>query len=446
MRDARGAEREYRVMVAAAQIDSRHVMPLVDHQLDTDAFYLVMPRATSNLRTYLDNHGPLDLPTVWQIFEDLAHGLADLDQAGLLHRDIKPTNALHLDNRWVWGDVGLGRFRDEATATETFAGFGTLEYRAPELFRGNPHSFQTDLYALGCTIAEIVNPVPPVFSVSEPAQRHLHEEPDFSGIPDARLVHILRSTLLKSPGGRPHDSEAFARHVNAARAKAQNRTNQPTTSAPGPAAALTTEPGELSPLQRLEERSLARRQAQDAATARQLSFVQAGDDAMAILQRTWDELLLQVEEEVLESSHGHDMNTWWLDVGDWRLLITTDRPTTSEHEAVLLGEIKVADYGTLGGQLVSNLVATRHNDGHISWKIVSFEQATIPQDKVPHENVAVTPSPSGTRGALQAHDLERVLTLSHTNQKGYAPVLITERELTAPALIEVLYLEAQSPE
>ncbi|MFV0526893.1 MAG: serine/threonine-protein kinase, partial [Acidimicrobiales bacterium] len=84
------------------------------------------------------------------VVADLAHGLAFLHEQGLVHRDIKPGNALYDNRRWKLADFGLMR---ELTATGSYhragALMGTPQYMAPELFRSASATNASDVYALG---------------------------------------------------------------------------------------------------------------------------------------------------------------------------------------------------------------------------------------------------------------------------------------------------------
>ncbi|MFV0259745.1 MAG: serine/threonine-protein kinase, partial [Acidimicrobiales bacterium] len=84
------------------------------------------------------------------VVADLAGGLAFLHDQGLVHRDIKPGNALYANPRWKLADFGLMR---ELTATGSYhragALMGTPQYMAPELFHSASATNASDVYALG---------------------------------------------------------------------------------------------------------------------------------------------------------------------------------------------------------------------------------------------------------------------------------------------------------
>lgn len=96
-----------------------------------------------------------------QIFAEIADGLNHAHKSGIIHRDVKPGNII-VDQAGSsklidFGIAKLSQQDDEMNVrTETGVLIGTLNYIAPELFRGAPPSPQTDLYALGLVLYEML--------------------------------------------------------------------------------------------------------------------------------------------------------------------------------------------------------------------------------------------------------------------------------------------------
>jgi eukaryotic-like serine/threonine-protein kinase len=89
--------------------------------------------------------GPMDDKTTSQIGVSLCDALAAVHNAGLLHRDIKASNAMRDDSgRILLMDFGLSQNLLAAAAVS-----GTPGYQAPEVLAGHPASVQSDIYAMG---------------------------------------------------------------------------------------------------------------------------------------------------------------------------------------------------------------------------------------------------------------------------------------------------------
>lgn len=99
-----------------------------------------------------------------QLAIELVSALEALHQAGVVHRDLKPTNIFLRDSKEaVLGDLGASsRASDEETEiTSVGVLVGTASYMAPELWRGEPATPMADLFALGITMHECLTGVHP---------------------------------------------------------------------------------------------------------------------------------------------------------------------------------------------------------------------------------------------------------------------------------------------
>lgn len=103
---------------------------------------------------------PLPWRSVLEIGLGLARGLAAVHRQGVLHCDIKPANiVLTRAGEPKLIDFGIARVRHNSPTTETSTSHefaGTPLYMAPELWQGHPFSEQTDIYALGLVLHELL--------------------------------------------------------------------------------------------------------------------------------------------------------------------------------------------------------------------------------------------------------------------------------------------------
>jgi eukaryotic-like serine/threonine-protein kinase len=127
--------------------------------------YLVMEYIPGQtLQQWMDEHGPLDVPDVLRIGQQVAVGLGAAHAVNLIHRDIKPSNIL-LSNgpneRAKISDFGLARAVDDATLTSSGLIAGTPMYMAPEQARGEVLDHRADLFSLGSVLYQMASGRPP---------------------------------------------------------------------------------------------------------------------------------------------------------------------------------------------------------------------------------------------------------------------------------------------
>ena len=202
-------------MRLARRVESPHVVPVLDAGDD----YLVMPLYARTLAEVV----PLEVPETIRLAAQLASGLDALHRAGIVHRDVKPTNVL-LDDAGdaALADFGLARGDDSTQLTRDGQLVGTPHYLAPELIQGDEASPASDIYSLGCVLYACVTGAPPFAGRrdSELGYAHLVEEP-----PDPRLIRpeltaaaaeAILTALAKDPRARPTTATALARMLHLA--------------------------------------------------------------------------------------------------------------------------------------------------------------------------------------------------------------------------------------
>ncbi len=127
--------------------------------------YLVMEYILGKtLQQRMNERGPLEVPELLRIGQQVAAGMAAAHAVNLIHRDIKPSNILLSDGpttRVKISDFGLARAVDDATLTSSGLIAGTPMYMAPEQARGETLDHRADLFSLGSVLYQMAGGRPP---------------------------------------------------------------------------------------------------------------------------------------------------------------------------------------------------------------------------------------------------------------------------------------------
>jgi eukaryotic-like serine/threonine-protein kinase len=102
--------------------------------------------------------GPLPARVAVDVVLDVLEGLEAAQQAGILHRDVKPSNVfLDADGRAKIGDFGISKSLEvDSHLSQTGAFLGTPYYASPEQIAAEPLDLRSDLYSVGAMLYELV--------------------------------------------------------------------------------------------------------------------------------------------------------------------------------------------------------------------------------------------------------------------------------------------------
>lgn len=196
----------------------QHILPVFNFGEEQGYLYLIMQLASGTLRSYLKSKPLLEWFEIADILNQIATALDYAHQNGVVHRDLKPSNILLDDqNMCLLSDFGIAWIPEPETKLTAEGGLlGTPSYMAPEQCCGEKITPQTDIYALGILLYEMLVDALP-FNGNTPTAlflQHCHEQPIppselRPGLPKAIDAVILRA-LEKDPKKRYESAAEMA--------------------------------------------------------------------------------------------------------------------------------------------------------------------------------------------------------------------------------------------
>ncbi len=201
--DLQRAEREARL---AARLNHPHVVAVFDLVSEGDETWLVMEYVEGvTLSALITRDGALTPDEAAPLVRQAADALAAAHAAGIVHRDVKPSNMMVTPQGEVkLTDFGIARAQADASLTQTGLVTGSPAYLAPEVASGATAHEASDVWSLGATLYHALAGHTP-YDVSENLMgglyRIVHEEPP--RLDDAGWVTpVLEHTMTRDPARR----------------------------------------------------------------------------------------------------------------------------------------------------------------------------------------------------------------------------------------------------
>jgi serine/threonine-protein kinase len=153
----------------------------------------------------------LPLWTVCHVMEETCRALHAAHQAGVIHRDVKPSNLFFAPETGVrLGDFGIAVARADAPPQEVC---GTLKFMAPEQLRGEPVDRTTDAYGSGATAFDLRYGQSPFAGPDETLDERVAPRFPVSRTPaEAFFQEVVRGMLARQKADRPQDLNEAAAH------------------------------------------------------------------------------------------------------------------------------------------------------------------------------------------------------------------------------------------
>ena len=209
----RALQEAYALATSSSLDDNSYIVKYNNAWIEKSSLFVIMELCDCSLSEYVERVGELDESQLKKIFRDMCKGLKKLHQHSIVHLDIKPENILYsFSQRFKIGDLGLARITTNLSGEIPE---GDSRYLAPELIRivtGDPDAVpdltKADIFALGCTMLEIINCKPLPYN-GPPWHDIRNGEFEINGRVSERFKNIVRRMLDKEPEKRPSAEEVL---------------------------------------------------------------------------------------------------------------------------------------------------------------------------------------------------------------------------------------------
>lgn len=198
-------QRTLREARAIARLDHPNVVTLFDVIDEDTRPWVVMELVPSrSLAEVVRRDGPLPPRRVATIGLAMLGALEAAHDAGITHRDVKPSNILLTDDgRVKLSDFGIARGTDDSTITGTGMIVGSPSYIPPEVVQGGQSGPPADLWALGATLFTALEGRPPFESGDAMATLHsVVSDPTPMTGNAGPLGPVIDGLLAKDPAAR----------------------------------------------------------------------------------------------------------------------------------------------------------------------------------------------------------------------------------------------------
>jgi serine/threonine-protein kinase len=233
--DAAFRTRFQRESQAAAILQEPHVIPIHDWGEIDGSLYIDMRLVQGQTLLDLIEKGPLDPARAVNIVGQVAAALDAAHAEGLIHRDIKPQNILVTPADFAYlVDFGIAEASGDSRLTTAGTQIGTLNYMAPERFRGQISTPAVDVYSLACVLHESLTGEIPFArdSLENLVAAHIASPPPRPSEVNRRLPAAMDDVIARGMAKDPDDRYGSAGALGRAAQRALQAAPPAATSTP----------------------------------------------------------------------------------------------------------------------------------------------------------------------------------------------------------------------
>lgn len=208
-----------REALSATSLTHPHIVNIYDVGEDEDIHYIVMEYVKGEtLKEYIQLNAPVSPTKSVMIMKQLTSAISTAHNNHIIHRDIKPQNILLDEEENVKvTDFGIAMALSATSYTQTNSVLGTVHYLSPEQARGGTATKQSDIYALGIVLFELLTGQLPFSGESAVsiALKHLQTEtPSIRKIIPS-IPQSIENVVLKATAKDPKDRYLSAEEMEA---------------------------------------------------------------------------------------------------------------------------------------------------------------------------------------------------------------------------------------
>ena len=220
--DEKFVRRFQREAISASSLNHPNIVEVYDVGEDDGSYFIVMEYINGvTLKNLIKKRGKLSLIEVVDIMKQLTSGIECAHENNIIHRDIKPQNAMILDDGKIKiTDFGISTALNSIEMTQTNSVMGSVHYLPPEQASGKATTFKSDIYSLGILMYELLTGTIPFKGETavEVAMKQLKEDlpsvvKKFPEIPQS-VENILMRSCAKNPLNRYDTVEEMHHDIN----------------------------------------------------------------------------------------------------------------------------------------------------------------------------------------------------------------------------------------
>ncbi len=200
--DKNAIRRFQREALAATELVHPNIVTVYDVGEEDGMQFLVMEYVKGmDLKRYIQTHYPVPYLQIVDIVQQILSAVALAHQHRIIHRDLKPQNILINEEGVVKiTDFGIAIALSETSITQTNSMLGSVHYLSPEQARGSMATNQSDIYAIGIILYEMLTGKVPFDGVSAVtiALKHFQDEIPSIRIYDKNVPQSLENVVLKA--------------------------------------------------------------------------------------------------------------------------------------------------------------------------------------------------------------------------------------------------------